>query len=46
MNISIPIFNGGLFKARQTEAELNARAAAQNVSDLENKWRATSAWPS
>src|SRR5258708_10360934 len=37
MNISIPIFNGGLFKARQTEAELNAKAVGQNVSDLENR---------
>jgi outer membrane protein len=37
MNVSIPIFNGGLFKARQTEAELKAKAAAQNVSDLENR---------
>jgi outer membrane protein len=37
MNISIPIFNGGLFKARQTEAELKAKAAAQNVIDLENR---------
>ncbi len=36
LNITIPVFNGGLFKARQTEAELKARAAAQNVSDLEN----------
>jgi outer membrane protein len=37
MNISIPIFNGGLFKARQTEAELKAKAAMQNVNDLENR---------
>ena len=37
MNISIPIFNGGLFRARQTEAELKAKAAAQNVGDLENR---------
>ncbi|HTS27980.1 MAG TPA: TolC family protein [Bryobacteraceae bacterium] len=37
MNITIPIFNGGLFRARQTEAELRAKAAAQNVSDLENR---------
>lgn len=37
LNISIPIFNGGLFKARQTEAELKAKAVAQNVSDLENR---------
>ncbi|HLK67297.1 MAG TPA: TolC family protein [Bryobacteraceae bacterium] len=37
MNISIPIFNGGLFRARQTEAELHAKATAQNVTDLENR---------
>ena len=37
LNISIPIFNGGLFKARQTEAELKAKAAGQNVTDLENR---------
>ena len=37
VNLTIPIFNGGLFKARQTEAELKARAAAQNTSDLENR---------
>lgn len=37
VNVTIPIFNGGLFKARQTEAELKARAATQNISDLENR---------
>jgi outer membrane protein len=37
MNITIPIFNGGLFKARQTEAELKAKAATQNTNDLENQ---------
>ncbi|HTS62078.1 MAG TPA: TolC family protein [Candidatus Acidoferrales bacterium] len=37
VNVTIPIFNGGLFKARQTEAELKAKAATQNVSDLENR---------
>ena len=36
MNISIPIFNGGLFKARQTEAELKARAAGATVNDHQN----------
>jgi outer membrane protein len=34
VNVNIPILNGGLFHARQTEAELKAKAAAQNVSDL------------
>lgn len=37
VNISIPVFNGGLFKARQTEAELRAQAAQQNVNDLANR---------
>jgi outer membrane protein len=37
LNVTIPIFNGGLFKARQAEAELKAKAANQNVSDLENR---------
>jgi outer membrane protein len=34
LNVSIPVFNGGLFRARQTEAELRAKAAAERVSDL------------
>jgi outer membrane protein len=37
MNVSIPIFNGGLFKARQTEAELKAKAATENVNDMQNR---------
>jgi outer membrane protein len=37
LNVTIPIFNGGLFKARQAEAELKAKAANQYVSDLENR---------
>src|ERR1017187_6816911 len=37
MNISIPIFNGGLFKAPQSEAELKAKAAWENVNDLQNR---------
>jgi outer membrane protein len=37
MNISVPIFNGGLFRARQTEAEMKAKAAAENVNDLQNR---------
>lgn len=36
MNISIPIFNGGLFKARQSEAELKAKAAGATVDDRQN----------
>jgi outer membrane protein len=37
LNISVPIFNGGLFRARQTEAELKAKAAGENVNDLQNR---------
>jgi outer membrane protein len=37
VNVNIPVFNGGLFKARRSEAELHAQAAAQNVKDMENR---------
>lgn len=37
VNINVPIFNGGLFKARRTEADLRAKAVAQNGSDLANR---------
>jgi len=37
MNVTIPIFNGGLFKARQAEAELKAQAATENISGLQNR---------
>lgn len=37
VNLNIPVFNGGLFKARRSEAELRTRAAGQNVKDLENR---------
>jgi len=37
LNVNIPILNGGLFKARETEAALKAKAAAQNTSDLANR---------
>lgn len=37
LNVTIPVFNGGLFKARQTEAELRAQAATQNINDLANR---------
>lgn len=36
VNVSIPIFNGGLFKARQSEAEFKAQAAAKNIDNLQN----------
>lgn len=37
LNVSIPIFNGGLFHARQSEAELKAKAASENVNDEINR---------
>jgi outer membrane protein len=37
VNVNVPIFNGHLFKARQTEAELRAQAAAQLLKDLQNR---------
>ena len=37
MNINVPVFNGHLFSARRSEAELRAQAAAQNLRDLENR---------
>jgi outer membrane protein len=36
LNVTIPIFNGGLFRARQTEAELTAKATASELSNIEN----------
>jgi outer membrane protein len=35
VNINIPIFNGGLFKARETEAGFQSQAASQRVNDME-----------
>jgi len=37
LNVNIPVFNGGLFHARETEAELRAKAAAERVNDLANR---------
>ena len=37
VNVNVPIFNGHLFKARQTEAELRAQAVSQVLKDLENR---------
>jgi outer membrane protein len=37
VNVNVPIFNGGLFKARRTEAELRLAAAQKNVEDLQNR---------
>ncbi len=37
LSVNIPVFNGGLFKARTAEANLKAQAASQNVADLQNR---------
>ena len=37
MNVAIPIFNGGLFKARQSEAEFKAKAAGATLTDQQNR---------
>jgi outer membrane protein len=37
LNVNIPVFNGGLFHARQTEAELRAKAATEQINDLANR---------
>jgi outer membrane protein len=34
VNVNIPVFNGGLFRAREKEAELRAKAATERVNDL------------
>ncbi|MEP7361886.1 MAG: TolC family protein [Acidobacteriota bacterium] len=36
VNLSLPFFNGGLYKARQAEADLRARAIERRVAQLEN----------
>ena len=35
VNVTIPILNGGVFRARQTEAELKAKAANEQLRDRE-----------
>jgi len=37
INMDIPIFNGGLFKARRSEAEARSEAALQLARDAENR---------
>ncbi len=53
VNVSIPVFNGGLFRARQREAEFKAKAVGEQVNDLANRiirdvrvayWNATTAY--
>jgi outer membrane protein len=36
VNVNIPVFNGHLFTARQTEAEIRAKAAEQTLRDQQN----------
>src|SRR5262249_7615502 len=36
VSLSIPLFTGGLYSARQTEAELRAQAAAESLRDKQN----------
>lgn len=36
LNVTIPLFNGGLFKARSAEAKLKAEAATQNLTSEQN----------
>jgi outer membrane protein len=37
LNVNIPIFNGGLFTARRSEAEFHERASSEDVKDLQNR---------
>jgi outer membrane protein len=37
LNVNIPIFNGHLFSARPTEADLRLQASNQRLKDLENR---------
>ncbi|HTM51097.1 MAG TPA: TolC family protein [Bryobacteraceae bacterium] len=39
VNLNIPIFNGRLFAARRTEADLRAQAVQQQIKDLQNRIR-------
>ncbi|MBO0862744.1 MAG: TolC family protein [Chloracidobacterium sp.] len=36
-SVSIPIFNGRLYKAREAEAEFKAKAVEENLKDAENR---------
>lgn len=36
VNLSLPFFNGGLYKARQAEAELRSRAIERRIAQMEN----------
>ena len=46
LNVTLPFLNGGLFKARQAEAELTARALDRRLAEIENRIvrQVTTAW--
>lgn len=37
LNLTLPFLNGGLYRAREAEAELRARATERRVAELENQ---------
>jgi len=37
INVTVPVFNGSLFKARRTEADLRAQAASERLRDAQNR---------
>ncbi len=37
LNVNIPVFNGGLFKARETASEMKARAVSETAKDVQNQ---------
>jgi outer membrane protein len=37
VNVTLPFLNGGLYKAREGEAEMRAREAGEQVKELENR---------
>lgn len=37
INVTIPVFNGSLFAARRSEADLRAQAASERLRDAENR---------
>ena len=37
INVTIPVFNGSLFNARRTEAELRVQAASERLRDAQNR---------
>ena len=37
VNIALPFLNGGLYKAREAEAQLRAQAIGRRITDLENR---------